>query len=191
MLGAGSRSWWAWILVGAGALLGCGGSADVDFRSGRTVQDAGVGDTAADVRGSRDADGSSHISDAGSQDAPPDVTPDLTVEADAESPVTVSICPQTTTLLTGESMAFRAAVTGTTELTVDWTVLGDAGDRGVMTEPGLYIAPSTPGRYQVRAASRADPSKGDVATVTVIARTAVPTISGTVQYVGSPRVVST
>jgi len=151
------------------------------------VQDAGVGDTAADVRGSRDADGSSHISDAGSQDAPPDVTPDLTVEADAESPVTVSICPQTTTLLTGESMAFRAAVTGTTELTVDWTVLGDAGDRGVMTEPGLYIAPSTPGRYQVRAASRADPSKGDVATVTVIARTAVPTISGTVQYVGSPK----
>ncbi|WP_342379760.1 glycosyl hydrolase family 18 protein [Myxococcus stipitatus] len=80
--------------------------------------------------------------------------------------VKVSITPATVTLPPGGTQAFTATVTGTSNTAVSWAVpQGNAG--GVITSTGLYTAPATPGTYQVKAVSRADPAQSATATITV------------------------
>jgi chitinase len=57
-------------------------------------------------------------------------------------------------------------VTGTVETSVDWSIAeGPAG--GSVSTSGVYTAPVADGVYHVVAASRADPSRQRVASVTV------------------------
>jgi hypothetical protein len=144
-------------------------SADVSTGSGGSNTDAGTGG----------AGGAS--SDAGT-DASDDV-------AEAAPDITVTLCPTHTVLLAGESMEFSADVSGAADPSVFYGIVGgtsgggsDSGsvDRGTIASDGTYVAPSTPGTYQVIAKSRQDPSKSDTATVTVVATSAVRTIRGTI-----------
>jgi hypothetical protein len=86
-----------------------------------------------------------------------------TVEPPAGVAVTVS--PSLYTLQPGESHTFTAAVTGTTNTAVTWTVQEPGG--GTITADGEYTAPATEGTYHVVATSVADATASDSATVTV------------------------
>jgi hypothetical protein len=82
--------------------------------------------------------------------------------------VSVGVSPASAKLAPGGSTQFSAAVTGTVNTSVSWTVQeGAAG--GATTSTGLYTAPSTPGTYHVVATSVVDPTRSAVATVTVTA----------------------
>ena len=84
----------------------------------------------------------------------------------AWQPVTVTISPRTIALQPGGTQQFTAAVTGTTNTAVTWSVQeGSAG--GAITSNGLYTAPATAGTYHVVATSQADPTAADEVTVTV------------------------
>jgi hypothetical protein len=76
--------------------------------------------------------------------------------------VSVAISPPGATLGIGETQAFTATVTGSTNTTVTWSATA-----GTITTAGLYTAPSTAGTYSVTATSNADPTKSATATVTV------------------------
>jgi hypothetical protein len=82
---------------------------------------------------------------------------DITLVCGAR-PVTVTVDPPRLALVPGtQSGAVRAAVAGSDDQTVAWTVReGDAGGR---FDPGqgIYTAPSRPGIYHLVATSRADP----------------------------------
>jgi hypothetical protein len=81
-------------------------------------------------------------------------------------PTSVSIAPTEATLLPNESFAFEAAVIGTSDKGVLWTIdEGTAG--GSITPDGIYTAPNSEGTFHIRATSQADPSQVVSATVTV------------------------
>ena len=80
-------------------------------------------------------------------------------DADDASTVTVQLCPMSTTLLAGETMAFATDVEGSANRGIDWAILGAAGPRGTITAGGFYTAPLSPGVFQVRATSQADPRR--------------------------------
>ncbi len=72
--------------------------------------------------------------------------------------VTVSITPQTATVILGASQQFTATVGNATNTAVTWTVAGT----GTVSNAGLYTAPSmqgTPATASVTATSVADPTK--------------------------------
>jgi len=77
-------------------------------------------------------------------------------------PVVVSVSPKTVAVITGGTQTFTAAVTGTDNAAVAWTVSG-----GAITTNGEFTAPAAPGTYTVTATSQADTSKSGAATVTV------------------------
>ncbi len=80
--------------------------------------------------------------------------------------VGVSVSPATAALLTGRTQQFTAAVSGSADTAVAWSVQeGAAG--GAVTAAGLYTAPAAPGTYHVVATSHADPARAGAATVTV------------------------
>jgi uncharacterized protein YjdB len=82
--------------------------------------------------------------------------------------ISVTLEPQTITLRQGEQRRFTAAVTGTPNQTVTWSVQeGLTG--GVIDANGNYIAPNRSGTFHVVATSQADATKSAVATVTVLA----------------------
>ncbi len=84
------------------------------------------------------------------------------------SGVAIAISPTTATLSVGQTQAFTATVTGSTNTAVLWSVEeGAAG--GQVNGAGLYTAPAAAGTYHVLAASSADPSQIARATVTVAA----------------------
>jgi chitinase len=95
------------------------------------------------------------------------------VSATAQSPVptvAISVTPTSASLLKGATRTFTAAVTGSTNTGVTWSVQeGSAG--GTVTSAGLYTAPQTTGTYHVVATSMADTTKKATATVTVTAST--------------------
>lgn len=69
-------------------------------------------------------------------------------------------------LSTSGSIQLSATVTGVSNTTVEWSVLG--GDaNGTISPTGLYQAPSAPGVYQVLARLVADPASEARATITV------------------------
>jgi len=92
----------------------------------------------------------------------------------ASAQVTVKVSPTPCTLSVGQSKTFTAAVGGTTNKAVTWTVREAGG--GSVTSAGFYRAPSVPGGpYHVRATSKAKTTVYSEALVTVVA---APSISG-------------
>lgn len=84
----------------------------------------------------------------------------------AGSTVQVSISPRSALLALSGSIAFSAAVTGTADTSVAWSVEeGTAG--GTVSGTGAYTAPPRAGIYHVVVASRVDPARSDRATLTV------------------------
>lgn len=80
--------------------------------------------------------------------------------------VGVTVTPSTLDCWIGSARAFTAAVSGTTDQRVTWSVAeGAAG--GTISSSGIYVAPNTTGTYHVVATSQANPSKKGVATVNV------------------------
>jgi hypothetical protein len=79
--------------------------------------------------------------------------------------VTVAVDPSTATLTTSQSTQFAAAVTGTIDTTVTWTI--DEASGGSVATNGTYTAPGTAGTFHVRATSHADSRVSASATVTV------------------------
>ena len=76
---------------------------------------------------------------------------------------------------TGATQQFAAAVAGTTNTTVTWSVNGVVGGNstvGTISTTGLYTAPAavpSPDVVTIKATSVADPSKSGSATVTITA----------------------
>jgi hypothetical protein len=90
----------------------------------------------------------------------------------AGSQITVQVSPPAAQVSPGSSVGFRAAVTGTANTAVSWTV-SEAGG-GTVDAAGLYLSPQTLGTYHVMATSVADPSVSGSAAVTV---TPTPTVA--------------
>jgi hypothetical protein len=97
------------------------------------------------------------------------------------SNITVTVSPKTATLGAGNVQQFQATVTGSTDLSVTWSVNGViAGNStvGRIDFAGNYTAPDNIlglGSVTVTAASNANPAKSDSATVTLI--NPVPTLT--------------
>jgi hypothetical protein len=83
--------------------------------------------------------------------------------------ISISVFPSTITIQPGASQLFTSQVLGVVDPGVTWSTTG-----GAVSASGLYIAPNTPGVYQVRATSVADPSKIATATVTVPGSAPIP-----------------
>lgn len=81
--------------------------------------------------------------------------------------VTVTVDPQASILSPGGTVLFSAKVTGATNRSVTWSVVGGTGNGAFSGATGLYTAPSTAGEYKVLATSNADPTKAAIATVLV------------------------
>ena len=90
------------------------------------------------------------------------------VKKGSVAPVVVAVSPTTVTLPAGGSHAFAAAVTGTANLSVTWTVQ-EGSNCGSVSAAGLYSAPNAGATCHVVATSAADATKSGSATVTVTA----------------------
>jgi hypothetical protein len=98
--------------------------------------------------------------------------------AAVSSNVDVTLTPANARVTTGHAVDFAAAVSGTDDVEVDWSVQeGDAGGRvvprgakatgGQVSSLAVYIAPNSPGTYHLLATSKADPQKSAQAEITV------------------------
>jgi len=83
------------------------------------------------------------------------------------APVTVAVTPKTASLFTGAALGFGCVVGGASDTACSFSVAESGG--GTISTSGRYVAPQTAGTYHVVAASHADPTKSDAATVTVAA----------------------
>ena len=87
--------------------------------------------------------------------------------------ITVAIAPNSGTVLLGNTLAFSATVTNTSDTSVFWSVNGISGGSpqvGTISPDGLFTAPADlppGGKVQVTATSHADSSKSSTAGVTV------------------------
>jgi hypothetical protein len=105
--------------------------------------------------------------------ANPAVSGSTTVTIMAPGQISISVSPSSIQLNVGAQQLFKAAVTGTTNTAVTWTVggFGCAGAAcGLITSGGLYTAPSTPPNpsfVSVTATSVADSTKSSSAMVTI------------------------
>jgi hypothetical protein len=99
-------------------------------------------------------------------------------KAAASSVVAITISPESAHVAAGKTFDFTAAVSGTVDTGVAWTVQeGDAGGRvvthgakaegGTVSAMAVYMAPGTPGTYHLVAVSRADPQQSASAEITV------------------------
>ena len=79
--------------------------------------------------------------------------------------VSVTITPPGASLWTGGTQTFTAAVGGSTNQSVTWSVVEGGG--GGIDGTGLYKAPATSGNFTVKAVSVADASKSALAPVSV------------------------
>jgi hypothetical protein len=93
--------------------------------------------------------------------------------ASSTSPIGVTVTPASAEVNTGAQQLFKAAVTGTSNTAVTWSVsgFGCAGATcGTITAAGLYTAPSTlpnPSIVNVTATSVADTTKSSTSTVII------------------------
>jgi hypothetical protein len=102
----------------------------------------------------------------------------------APTGIVVSLAPLTAQVPPGGSTSFTASVTGSTDTGATWSVQeGAAG--GSVTASGVYNAPAAEGTYHVVAASKADATILQVATVTVKSSVSAPP-AGTVAVVLGP-----
>ncbi len=97
---------------------------------------------------------------------------DPTVSASAAVKVTAStslvqitVSPTAAIIGVNTTQQFTAAVTGTTNTGVNWSVKESGG--GTISSNGLYTAPGTPGTYTVVATSQADTTRSAEARLTV------------------------
>lgn len=81
--------------------------------------------------------------------------------------IAVQVQPPSAILLPSMKQAFTAAVTGTAQAAVKWSVQESAG--GTVDAAGNYTAPSSEGTFHVVATSVADPTRSAVAVVNVSA----------------------
>lgn len=88
--------------------------------------------------------------------------------------ISVDVEPDSAQATPGGSVSFSAAVTGTADTAVLWSVVESGG--GSVDGSGRYTAPTSPGTYHVRAASRAAPGVAATATVSVAAPGATATL---------------
>jgi hypothetical protein len=93
--------------------------------------------------------------------------------------ITVTIAPNSGTVLLGNTLTFSASVTNTSDTSVFWSVNGISGGSpqvGTISADGLFTAPADlppGGKVQVTATSHADSSKSSTAGVTVSSDIAV------------------
>ena len=80
--------------------------------------------------------------------------------------ITISVKPESITLLVGKSETFTATVLGTDNKAVTWSIQ-EGAKGGSVTDGGRYTAPGQPGIYHVIATSKANPDKKAIVTVTV------------------------
>src|SRR6202042_3292025 len=67
---------------------------------------------------------------------------------------------------TGASRQFTASVSGTSDMTVAWSVTRSGG--GTITTAGLYTAPALPSTYTVKATAHADGTRSATVAVPVV-----------------------
>lgn len=91
---------------------------------------------------------------------------DASAVGPAATGVVVTVSPSSPDVPPGGSVAFSAAVTGTADTAVIWSV-EEGAPGGTITSSGLYTAPGAAGAYHVAASSHADPTKRAVVVVTV------------------------
>lgn len=103
-------------------------------------------------------------------------TATLTVNA---TPVAITVSPNNSTLMVGNTQQFVGNVTGTSNTAVTWVVGGAAcigAACGTISVNGLYVPPASvpsPATVTVIATSVADPTKSASASVTIVAAVAV------------------
>jgi lysophospholipase L1-like esterase len=106
--------------------------------------------------------------------------------------VDVAVQPASARVQTAGNVAFAAAVTGSVDTSVTWSVLESGG--GTIDATGRYVAPAAAGAYHVVATSKADPTKSGQAAVSVttvtppppgVAATAMELVSRTVPATSS------
>lgn len=85
----------------------------------------------------------------------------------ANGAVTVTLDPQVSLVSPGGTVIFSAKVTGASNRTVTWSVLGGSANGSFTGATGLYTAPSVAGEYRILATSNADPTKAALAIVMV------------------------
>jgi hypothetical protein len=114
--------------------------------------------------------GCAHVS--GSHTSPPPTT---------SGPIQVSVAPNPANVRAGSSQQFTAAVTGTSNTGVAWTVnnvSGGSSSTGTINVSGMYTAPTSlpnPNVITIQATSAADSSAGGSSNVTLLNPT--PTLS--------------
>jgi hypothetical protein len=92
-------------------------------------------------------------------------------------PITVGVSPATASVVVNGTQKFTATVTGTSNISVTWSVSGtgcSGSDCGTINSTGLYLAPSkapSPPTVTVKAASAVDVTKSGTATVTIVLNT--------------------
>ena len=80
--------------------------------------------------------------------------------------ISVTVTPNSSTVLRGQTQSFAAKVTGTTNSAVTWSVQEPSG--GTIDSTGLYTAPlDTSGTFHVVATSRANAAVQGIAAVAV------------------------
>lgn len=84
--------------------------------------------------------------------------------------VSVSISPDTTTVMAGQTLQLNATVTGTDNKDVTWNIFSSSTDAGTIDASGLYKAPGTTlvAPVKIQAVSVANPTKTAEATVWVL-----------------------
>lgn len=86
---------------------------------------------------------------------------------DKKRNISISVTPTPISVEVGQTQAFSATVSGTSNTDVTWSVMESGG--GSISSAGLYTAPMTAGTYTVVATSVADTTKKGTASVTVTA----------------------
>ncbi|BDG02290.1 right-handed parallel beta-helix repeat-containing protein [Anaeromyxobacter oryzae] len=119
------------------------------------------------------AAGTYHVLVTSNADASKTATATVTVTAPPPAPILIAVSPASTTVASGGTVQLSAAVTGSPDVAVTWSVQeGAAG--GTISASGLYTAPAAAGTYHAVATSHADPSKTAVSTITVTAPAPAP-----------------
>jgi hypothetical protein len=90
----------------------------------------------------------------------------LAIAFPAAAQAGVTISPGSVNLVAGGSAQFSAAVTGTNNTAVNWSVL-EGAPGGTVTSTGLYTAPPYAGAFHVVATSQADSSQSATAIAAV------------------------
>jgi serine protease len=114
-----------------------------------------------------------------------DNTKSASAQVTISAPINISITPTTASVQTGMTQAFAAAVTGSSNTTVNWSVNGVAGGNatlGMISTAGVYTAPMTvpsPATVTVTAVSVVDSTKSASAQTTVTGAPAAATSGGT------------